>query len=57
MVSTGVDAIFPPGIYVSLAGSGTGSGNRPSNSMSYADFQAYALQAGDVVYFKEGDQF
>lgn len=51
------DAGFPPGLYVSLAGSGNGSGVSPSNSMSYVDFLSYTVLPGDVIYFKEGDEF
>lgn len=57
MVASGAGVTYPPGLYVSLVGSGNGSGSNPNHSMSYANFQSYTLQAGDVVYFKEGDQF
>lgn len=46
-----------PVLYVSLSGSGTGSGASPNNAMSITTFSSYTVLPNYTVKFNQGDVY
>lgn len=46
-----------PALFVSLAGSGTESGDQPNNAMAFDDFLLETITANTRIYFNRGDSY